>query len=336
MGYEIDFLPVGDGSRSGDAILMRWGNLFGSRDQQTVIAVDGGFDDNAEQIVKHMSDYYHTDQLDLVVSTHPDTDHVNGLRGVLDLVKVNQLWMHRPWNHVPDSKKQSVKKSLGAAHELEQIALSKRIPIVEPFAGEGLDENDGLLWVAGPTEPYYATLLRDFGAVGSQNTKGRSRVNEDWWTETLNDEGETTAENNSSVILRMQHRETKILLTGDAGIPSLEHAYRMLIAAGLLQQFKFVQVPHHGSKRNVGPTILDQLLGKIVDEQTRRGVAFVSCAPDGLPKHPNKRVTNAFTRRGYPVTKTAGSKIGYHNNAPTRDGWGPATELPLYSFVEDD
>jgi hypothetical protein len=28
IGYEIDFLPVGEGEKSGDAIALRWGNLL--------------------------------------------------------------------------------------------------------------------------------------------------------------------------------------------------------------------------------------------------------------------------------------------------------------------
>ena len=336
MGYEIDFLPVGDGSRSGDAILMRWGDLFGGRDRQTIVAVDGGFDDNAEQIIKHMEAYYYTDRLDLVVSTHPDADHVNGLRGVLELAKVNQLWMHRPWNHVPVSRKPKLQKSLSAAYELEQIAIAKRIPIIEPFTGKDLNDHSGLLWVTGPTDAYYNTLLREFDAAGSQTTKRQTWVHEDWWTETLDDEGETTAENNSSVILRLQYGGATILLTGDAGIPALDRAHRMLKAVGWLHEFTFVQVAHHGSKRNAGPAILNKLLGRIVGQHTRRGVAFVSCAPDGLPKHPNKRVTNAFKRRGYPVVKTAGLSIWHHYDAPARANWDSAIELPLYSVIEDD
>jgi len=30
-----------------------------------------------------------------------------------------------------------------------------------------------------------------------------------------------------------------------------------------MQQFTFVQIPHHGSRRNVGPTVLNRLLGGI-------------------------------------------------------------------------
>ena len=41
-GYEIDFRAVGEGERSGDAIVVRFGNLAGNRDQQFVMVIDGG------------------------------------------------------------------------------------------------------------------------------------------------------------------------------------------------------------------------------------------------------------------------------------------------------
>lgn len=336
MGYEVDFLPVGDSSRSGDAILMRWGDLSGARDRQTVIAVDGGFDDNAEKISEHVRRYYRTDRLDLVVSTHPDADHVNGLRGVLDLLKVDRLWMHRPWNHVPARKRAIIRQSLNAAYELEQIAKRKSIPIIEPFAGVSLERASGLLRVVGPTSSYYQELLEEFDAFSSQATSRSWTVHEDWWTETLDDKGETTAENNSSAILGLQYGNKKLLLTGDAGIPALDRASDILLQMGWLQNLSFAQVPHHGSKRNVGPTILNRLLGGILDQGQQRGIAFVSCATNGRPKHPHKKVTNAFRRRGYPVFQTAGSVIYHSYGAPTRYGWTSIQPLPLYVVIEDD
>lgn len=335
MGYEIDFLPVGDGSQSGDAILMRWGNLFGSREQQTVVAVDGGFDDNADHIVKHMSDYYHTDRLDLAISTHPDSDHVNGLRGVLDLVKVGQLWMHRPWNYVPTmSKKRHLRESLQSASELEQIAMKNGVSITEPFVGTSLHLNTGRLSVFGPTRPYYQELLSAFDTSTDKTVSHQASVYENWHIETLDDTGETTAVNNSSAIVGLNYETHKLLFTADAGIPALSRAADEL-PFGWLQHLRFIQVPHHGSKRNVGPTILNRILGPIVTQAYVRGTAFVSCAPDGLPKHPNKKVTNAFLRRGYPVSKTAGGKILLYHNSPDRPGWGSVTKLPLYELIDD-
>ena len=102
---------------------------------------------------------------------------------------------------------------------------------------------------------------------------------------------------------------------------------------------KLVQVPHHGSRRNVGPTVLNRLLGATTaTEGERRGQAIVS-APRTNPKHkhPSKKVVNAFHRRGYPVSSTQdGGKCYRSANAPQRDGWSTAETLPFFDQVEAD
>src|SRR6266496_3761017 len=99
MGYEIDFLPVGDGEKSGDAIALRYGSLHGRRDEQVVIVIDGGYADDGEALRAHLDQHFHTDVVDIVLSTHPDQDHVAGLEILLRSIKVHELWMHLPWAH---------------------------------------------------------------------------------------------------------------------------------------------------------------------------------------------------------------------------------------------
>ena len=84
-----------------------------------------------------------------------------------------------------------------------------------------------------------------------------------------------------------------------------------------------MQVPHHGSRRNVGPTILNR---------TKAQIAFISVCKQGAPKHPSQRVVNAVTRRGAKVYKTTGQNIRHHFGAPPRAGYTELTPLPL---VED-
>ncbi|HDY88298.1 MAG TPA: MBL fold metallo-hydrolase, partial [bacterium] len=105
MGYDIDFLSVGDGEKCGDAIALRFGNLYGDREEQTVIVIDGGFRKSGEALVKHIKEYYNTTKINLVVSTHPDSDHISGLHIVLEEMDVDCLWMHQPWNHTDDISK---------------------------------------------------------------------------------------------------------------------------------------------------------------------------------------------------------------------------------------
>src|SRR6266404_4274074 len=102
MGYEIDFLAVGDNSKSGDAIAFRSGNLQGRREEQFVMVIDGGTKEAGDDLLRHIRTHCGTDTVDLVVSTHPDGDHASGLTVLLEKLGVKRLWMHRPWQHAED------------------------------------------------------------------------------------------------------------------------------------------------------------------------------------------------------------------------------------------
>ena len=91
MDYEIDLLAVGEESKGGDAIAVRYGEFAGSREQQTVIVIDGGYADTGQILVDLIRTRYGTTHVDLVLSTHPDRDHVTGLEVVLKQLSVGQF-----------------------------------------------------------------------------------------------------------------------------------------------------------------------------------------------------------------------------------------------------
>ena len=174
MGFEIDFLPVGNESRSGDAILLRFGDLFASRAEQTVVLIDGGFRETADEILDHLNKYYKTQTIDLVISTHPDADHINGLREIFDRIgegsiTVKELWLHRPSLRRATVERglrkaarleylKAVKGALDAATELERAAVKHGIPMHEPFAG--LAHHSGYLEVVGPSMEFLRVRFR--------------------------------------------------------------------------------------------------------------------------------------------------------------------------------
>lgn len=358
MGYEVDFLPVGNAGQSGDAITLRFGNLFGDRREQTIVVIDGGFKDTGEEIVRHINNYYgQPSYIDLVISSHPDGDHSSGLEIILENFEVKQLWMHRPWKHTVNianmfqsgrvtdkSVSLALQKSLNTARSLEQIAEAKQIPIIEPFAG--LSDDSGSLLVLGPTEAYYESLLPHFNATPKPKAslfekaiyeakEFVKRIAERWDYETLDDGGEVSAENNSSTILLLIADGNPLLFTADAGIPALSKVADRLEDINFdFSKITLIQVPHHGSKRNVGPTILDRIIGPKLTTDQHLKSAFVSAAKEGEPKHPAKKVINAFRRRGAPVFATQGMHIWHTNNAPPRRGY-PLTPLPFYHEVEE-
>lgn len=362
MGFEIDFLPVGTKSKGGDAIALRYGNLYGSRDEQTVIIIDGGYTDEGINLVEHIKTHFNTERVDIVVSTHPDNDHITGLGIVLEELEVGQLLMHQPRNHSSAIKlaqtlgygaltlSDKLRKSLTRAADLEEIANHRGVPIVEPF--EGVQTPDGIFRILGPTQNYYEQLLTEMitGAPGEsrglsalQNlflngtTLSKRLTQETHEVETISDSVDTTPQNNSSAICLLSVAGRKLLFTGDAGIPALTRATVLLEAEGFKPgDLSFIQVPHHGSRRNVGPTILGRLLG-VKGQTITHSTAYVS-APSENPehKHPAKKVVNAFTRRGYAVHATQGNTQHHYLNAPDRSGYSRSSPLPFYSFVEDE
>jgi beta-lactamase superfamily II metal-dependent hydrolase len=359
MSYEIDFLPIGK-STCGDSFALRFGDLeSGDPSDQTVVLIDGGFTDDADLIKQHFDDWYGHNRIDLVISTHPDQDHINGLSGVVEKMDVGELWMHLPWEHSEvflESKQmnftsarlnEKLTKALQGSANLAEAASGKVSITKEPFAGEtSFVTAHGKVTVIGPSRDYYESLLPQFldwqPKVKTQLTafekltKGFQKAAESFNIETLRDKGETSPQNNSSAMILIEYGDKKMLFTGDAGREAIDLACEELEYLGHQPgTYTVVQIPHHGSRHNVGPAVLDRLLGtKLPNDSTQRGHAYASAAKD-CEDHPKKLVLNAFKRRGYPVISTEGFSRLIHSGGPDR-GWGPSTPHPLYAEVEED
>ena len=187
MGYEVDFLPVGNGEKCGDAIAIRFGDLrCGDASKQFVMVIDGGTTESGQRLVNHIKAYYGTSHVEVVVNTHPDGDHASGLAVVLQQMSVGQLWMHLPWEHSEvihhmfhdgritlGSLSDRMRDALENAKTLETIATEKGIPIVEPFAGVGGNILGGTVRVLGPDMEYYQSLLPDFRSTPEKRLAAR-------------------------------------------------------------------------------------------------------------------------------------------------------------------
>jgi hypothetical protein len=246
---------------------------------------------------------------------------------------------------------EALRRSLDDARSLERIAAQRNIPIVEPFAG--VRDRSGQLLVLGPSKPFYESLLPGFrctpqakatmgggglaGLLIRSLQEGVSKIAEAWDIETLTDKGDTSPENDSSTILMLGDEGDYALFTADAGMPALNGALAYLEGlGGDPKQISFVQVPHHGSRRNVGPSLLNRMIGPRLSHQLPTKTAFVSVAGDSAPKHPAKKVINAFKRRGAEVHATAGMAKCHFRNAPVRAGWYASEPLPFFFEVEQN
>jgi beta-lactamase superfamily II metal-dependent hydrolase len=369
MNCEIEFLPVGEASKAGDAIVIRYGeeNVF------ELMVIDGGSIESGKLVIEHIRQHFGKDRaISHAVLTHPDGDHACGLREILSEMPVQNLWLHVPWLSVPAARPyfadktlteagltETIRKEYDLIDEIIKLATEKEITIRQPFAGSMI----GPFRVVSPIQSVYALFLPQFDRtpaadqaaieaagfwIGKQPSwftkvlekavaKAQKWIEEKWDTERLKDGGKTSATNESSVVLYGDFGPGKrVLLTADAGYWGLTMAAIYAENIGLpLQQFSFVQIPHHGSRSNVGPTVLNSILGPIQAEcSSTRFSAFVS-APKDDDSHPRKMVLNAFIRRGARVSATQGVSKVYWGGFSARPGYIALTPMPFATQVED-
>lgn len=365
MGYEIDFLPVGNGDSSGDAIAVRWG----TPGNYQVLIYDGGTRETGAALVQHVLTHYGTARVDHVVSSHPDGDHASGLAVVLQNLHVQRLWMQRPWEHstlihgyfadgrmTEASLAARLQDKMRAAYDLETLARRRSIPILEPFLGQAI----GPFWVLSPHRNWYihdlvpafakspATKARSsqglrlqgagiMGALALAASAAGEWLSENWFIENLREDVCTSAENESSVVLYGNFDGHGVLLTGDAGVQALNRTascaeFNQLDLPGTL---RFMQIPHHGSRHNVSTSSLDRLIGRRLPftGASAERYAYASAGKESR-SHPRKVVMNAFLRRGFQPYATRGNALRYGHQLPVRAGWSPATHFTFSDKVE--
>ncbi len=163
MAYQIDFIPVGDNSKSGDAIALRYemnGRIY-------VHVVDGGTKESGDTLCDHLLYRYNTTRIDFLILTHGDDDHSSGLRRVLERMAVGAIVMNRPWLYAAealhlfaadwtvDRLRNAMRQRASILVEVETVAKERGIAIYEAFAGATF----GAFRILAPTRERYIELL---------------------------------------------------------------------------------------------------------------------------------------------------------------------------------
>ncbi|MGA8528805.1 MAG: hypothetical protein WB622_03765, partial [Acidobacteriaceae bacterium] len=296
--------------------------------------------------------------------THSDTDHACGFREIVRELEVRKIWMHRPWEFArylgpfyadkgltAESIDRKLRAEFDVIADIDSIAAKRHIDIDRPFSPKSV----GPFRVLSPSQDFYGLLVPQFdkgpdpdqgaleeagvwiGGSRKQSSRAVSWNSETWDKEHLRDGEATSAMNESSVVLYGDFGDSqRVLLTGDAGHRALYRSIRAAESLELpLRAFSLVQVPHHGSRSNVGPSVLNELVGPVL----RRGApskfsAYVS-APKDDETHPRQIVLNAFIRRGGRVFATQGIGKCHTVGYKFKDGYTPVEPLLFESRVEE-
>ena len=196
-GIEVTFLDVGQG----DSIFL---SLPGGR----TMLMDGGgtLDDRfdiGERVVAPYLWHRWLRRMDVVVLSHPQPDHLQGLRAVLEEFPVGEVW-------------ESGYSSFSPTYRwLQDFVREKAIPLRKIARGDRIPlGGDVVVTVLHPPRSFF------------RPPKGRAVVN------------------NNSLVLRVEHPEFRLLLTGDIEA----EAEVSLLEAGLPLDADLLKVPHHGSR----------------------------------------------------------------------------------------
>ena len=158
--------------------------------------------------------------------------------------------------------------------EMEKIAARRGIQIRGPLQGAQI----GAFTVLAPSRARYVALIPDLdktppsyasdsastlgGILGAALKNVVEKIKERLDLETLDNNPPATSASNESAVVQMGTFGTeRILLTGDVGPEGLAEAANYAESIYLQIQPNLVQIPHHGSRRNVTPAVLNRWLG---------------------------------------------------------------------------
>lgn len=354
IDYEIDFIGVKEAD-SADAICFRWKKSDGTFG---IGVYDGGTRKYSDALCKTLDKVYFKDDeekyIDFVICSHPDADHAAGLNQILEKFKIGTLYMNRPWNHLDFLIKNKVygrttkvslenklRQDFQYIDKLEKKAIELEVDIEECFSDTTRRICD-CFYVLSPSKLFYLKRVEESSSLLESSTEtfssqlGNETAEEDWETETLHDTVTTSPKNETSVVLFAYMGEDNFLLTGDAGEKSLQNAIETFkrYKCDLKGYVSLYQIPHHGSGNNVTPSLLNNLVGNIRDENDFTDkLGVISAGEKG--HHPYKAVVNAFMRRGVNVYVTNGGSLFHQTEGmPQRKNSQPADSSVFYNQVE--
>ena len=356
MAIEVDFIGTPDVKDDYDAIAFRI--LDNGRVANCVF--DGGTSVVGEVLVEHLRTYYGRiagmlPKIDYAFCSHGDRDHSAGLVTLLKSVKVDNIIINFPWDVIDELYERRknrcltkegllkrLKENYPELAEIDDIIKAKKINRISGFVEDFCVAGFALL---SPKRKFYVDKVAESDKSPDMIVEAADEAfhgpGEEGWApaekykDYLRDEVATTPENETSLVLYAEGGGNQILLTGDAGVESLECAVQVAGDLGVdFGRLQIVQVPHHGGRHNVTSNILDEILGPVqfVQEKDYKW-AFVSVGNGS--DHPKRCVTNAFRNRGWNVyVSSKGSLHGVKGSGFPKRNWESQAPIGFSSKVE--
>jgi competence protein ComEC len=256
----------------GDAILA----VFGG----TQILIDGGSNKKVlECLDSHLPFWDRT--IELVVLTHPQTDHFGGLIDVFKTYEVEKFLAT------------SLDSSSHDYQVLKEVVGGSGVEVINPTSGMVIRLGTIYLDIVWPTSKF---LEQNFAWQATEEFIQRQSLEPQGLSlEKLeNVLGSFTTSrdpNDFSIVAILRYGEFDALLTGDIG-PDVTDK---ILASGLIGEVEYIKIPHHGSKNGLTQNLLDA---------TSPEVAVISSGKSNSYGHPHREVLDMLSCYGLRVFRT--------------------------------
>ena len=340
MDFSIDMLDVGDA----DAIIL-WLKQNGN---DYVIFIDGGKPGDGNEVVKHYTTYIQpfliAKPIIIIINSHPHRDHIGGLPEIINFFgnKIDRVYFNDPLAyidliqrnliteyHEKYSENRQIKglyESLKDIDNFKSLLKKFNLPTSQIFSDTNLGHN--LFKVLGPSEAFYKQKVQFFTDKTSLDRMHLLKEAEEDVNEVeegnkpclvVDEKNDASAENLTSTIIQLTDSSNRrYLFTADSGVYSFESAKQN---GHIMNDFHIVQLPHHGSRRNVNTNWICNFNPKQY---------WVSAA--GNKKHPRKAVIECIKKnlpncKIYSTHKGGKKHINSKSNLFPDRGWGSAIPL---------
>lgn len=257
------FCDVGQG----DAILAIKGS--------TQILVDGGPN---EKVLSCLSNHlpFWDREIELIVLTHPEADHLTGLISVIQRYKATQIVGN------------SLVAESGIFKKFREEVVGRQIPVHSPKAGEEIKVGKIKLQILYPEEKLGEEIVwkadKEGLAGGQENYSqvlGKAFV------------PFTGNFNKTSIVSLLDFGEFQALLTGDIGTEEEEKIIHQPVLEN--KEIEVLKVAHHGSKYSTSAEFLKAIKPKL---------AVISVGANNRWGHPTAEVLERLSAAGTKILRT--------------------------------
>lgn len=268
MPLTIQLLPA----LNGDCILIQYGNEI---EKKTTILIDGGYGKACKRQLHQLVEEYKDNkkQIDLLVVTHMDADHITGICELLSWEQFEPAIIIKIWFNIKSEQQGKMEELFFLQNQSTKISMEQGMQLDTLIKGLGILHENKIL--VGHKEEIGGAVIRvlnpdvqmwqefyDKSIYDMEKETKLSAINDYMEPveklESLPFEGNVTVSNRSSIAFLLQYQMYNFLFLGDASADQIiEELHKLGYSKENKLDILCCKVAHHASKHNTSNELLE-------------------------------------------------------------------------------